>query len=433
MKMNHIFMLSLEITAALLAMFVAAMQPASAQKPAMSQEYADFNPGVSVAGSSWVKSIRIASPQEGATVNGDVDILFSAPGMTTAKALCWHQPTVMRPDASGYDALIGSEIKLDADGGGKFVFPADQFPNGPITVRILANNADFSQRDIEELQLYNEGGVKWNQGIPKSDPPGAAGMKLLFADDFDGPLSISHSGKNTRYCSHKPGGGDFSGWPFSDFEGPYNPFSQVGTYLRIHASKNPDGKASSGLISPVALDGSGVYASVPFYMECRFIAQSAPGTWPAFWTLTKKGPASGVDELDIIEGYGGVGKGNPNHPGYSVTSHFWGQSNPDGTKKKAFGKRIDMLTLPGGSYWSTTFHTYGLKVTDTDTIYYFDNREVFRHPTGDVSKSEPAFFMINYAIGGISGWKIDMEREGDVSDMYVDYVRVYQGAASGPQ
>ena len=33
--------------------------------------------------------------------------------------------------------------------------------------------------------------------------------------------------------------------------------------------------------------------------------------------------------------------------------------------------------------------------------------------------------MVNYAIGGISGWKIDLERYGNGSDMYVDYIRVY--------
>ncbi len=168
-------------------------------------------------------------------------------------------------------------------------------------------------------------------------------------------------------------------------------------------------------------------------MECRFLDQSAPGTWPAFWTLTKKGildKSAGTDELDVIEGYGGVGKGNPNHPGYSITSHFWLQHGADGKPLKPIGKRVDMLELGGKSYWSTTFHTYGLKVTPTDTIYYLDDIEVQRHPTGPVSQVEPQFFMINYAIGGISGWKIDLEREGNASDMWVDYVRVYQGSST---
>ena len=39
----------------------------------------------------------------------------------------------------------------------------------------------------------------------------------------------------------------------------------------------------------------------------------------------------------------------------------------------------------------------------------------------------PHFFLINYAIGGNSGWPIDLERYRQSSDMYVDYVRVFQG------
>ena len=86
-----------------------------------------------------------------------------------------------------------------------------------------------------------------------------------------------------------------------------------------------------------------------------------------------------------------------------------------------------MTRVGGGSSWSTTFHTYGLLVTRTDTVYSCDGVEVLRHPTGDVSQSARFAFLINYAIGGISGWKIDLKREGEASDMWVDYVRVYQG------
>ena len=36
------------------------------------------------------------------------------------------------------------------------------------------------------------------------------------------------------------------------------------------------------------------------------------------------------------------------------------------------------------------------------------------------------------SIGGISGWPIDMERYGNESDMWVDWVRVYCGRALPP-
>src|SRR5205823_2818075 len=121
-----------------------------------------------------------------------------------------------------------------------------------------------------------------------------------------------------KYMAHKPGGGDFSGYPFTGTEGPKNPFGQKGTYLRIHAAKDPadaKDKGSTGIISPMDSDGKGYVVKAPFYMECRFVAQSAPGTWPAFWALsddpTGKDRKAAVDEPDIIEAYGGVGKGNP--------------------------------------------------------------------------------------------------------------------------
>ena len=410
----------------------ASLYPAAAQNATKDDDYLDFLPGRSTPGSEWVRSIIIKKPELRSEVKGNVKVDFQAPGMTVARALCWHQPASDHPNPFGYDTIVGSELKLDAQGNGSFILPADKYPNGPITVRILANNADSTKHDMEELQLFNKGGIVWNQGIPKNNPPAAKGMHLAFSDDFDGPLSISHDGKNAKYCSHKPGGGDFSEWPFSDFESPENPFSREGTFLRIHASKSASGKTSTGFISSARMDATGFYVTAPCYLECRFIAQSAPGTWPAFWTLSKRGVEDGVnsntpaDELDIIEAYGGLGQGNPNNPGYYTTSHFWNQPQPAGAQPYV-GKRIDIMGLGGGSYWSTTFHTYGVKVTETDTTYYFDDILVFTHPTSPISKKEPILFMINYAIGGNSGWKVNLEREGNASYMWVDYVRAYQG------
>jgi len=397
------------------------------------EEYLDFNYGGSAdkgGAADWIQAIKVLSPAYRSDVKGDVTVEFEAKGMNIAKAMCWQQPQAGDTDKWGHDAIIASAIPLSESGKGSFVFKADEFPNGPINIRIFARSKE-GKKDICELQLYNTGGVKWNQGMPKTPPPAAKGMTVAFEDEFDTMPTISADGKGTRYSAHKPTFGDFSGWPFTSPQGVGKPFAQRDTYLLIHASKEPGTKGMSGLLSPVAMDLSGYWAKPPFYMECRFIAQAAPGTWPAFWTVTNTEKGMPGDELDIVEAYGGVGrtlKGEPtpNHPGYSITSHFWGQWLPDGkTKKNGVNKRIDIMNLGGKSYWSTTFHTYGLYVDDTDTIYYFDDIEVLRHPTNSYSKN-PHVFMINYAIGGISGWKVDLERYGNASDMYVDFVRVWE-------
>jgi hypothetical protein len=86
------------------------------------------------------------------------------------------------------------------------------------------------------------------------------------------------------------------------------------------------------------------------------------------------------------------------------------------------------MDLGGRSTWSTTFHTYGMKITETESTYYFDDLAVFTYPTKGLAKTgQPYWFLINYAIGGISGWHIDAARYGNATDMWVDYVRVYQG------
>jgi len=410
-----------------------------------SEEYADqFNYGqASGKGQEWIQSIKIAKPAYRSTIKGKTTIVCSAPGMDKAEARCWHQPDQTQAGPWGYNAVVMPARDISGQQEFTFDFPADDFPHGPINIRIAARN-DKGKQDLCELQLYNEGGIKWNQGIPKTTPPAAKDLKLIFADDFDTMPSISRFGIGTTYQGHKPpdGSQDFSGWRFSqkdDFPGAHDPYEQVGTWLRIKARAEGNDKKTwgTGIFSPVDINLNGVTATPPFYMECRLTAQSAPGAWPAFWTLTVPNPdIPGCDELDVIEGYGGVGPGNPNDDvGYHCVTHFWGQDAYNKEVKERKVKthtRPPMMQLGGKSYWSTTFHTYGIYVDKTDTVYYFDDIEVLRHPSGPVSAVTPAFFLVNYAIGGISGWKIDMNRYGNGSDMWVDFVRVYSGTLPAP-
>ena len=370
----------------------------------------------------YVQAIEVLTPRLRSDVRGRVTVRFRAPGMDRAAA---RSAAYDRSGQSRHISLTPKPITLKADGSGEFTFKSSDMPYGPFTVQIYAVNA-AGKRDLFELQLYNKGRskVKAPVGIPDTIPAPARGMRLAYSDDFDGPLSISRDGRGARYNAHKPRFGDFSGWPFSDPEGEANPFGQRDSYLIIRARKPEGSRGSTGLIASVDMDGKGFRAKAPFYMECRFIAHSAPGTWPAFWTITNinRGPG---DELDTVEAYGCWGAGNPNDTGYWVTSHFWGQKKPDGSPMEHPGRHILIDNTAGNTSWSEAFHTYGLYVDEQDTIYYFDDKEVWRHPTNPVSFSDPHVFLINYAIGGGSGWSIDLKRYGNASDMFVDYVRIF--------
>lgn len=370
--------------------------------------------------------LRVTEPAYGATVEGDTRLVIRAPGLTKATVRCWQAG-----EGFGSDSVVG-EVTLDADGAGEVVFPAGKYPHGPIMVRVLGVG-EGKLKSNYYLMLYNKSGSKWNAGIPDTTPEPAKGMKLLYADDFDKPeLSITKDGAGATYMSHKPGGGDFSGIPFGDHENAQTtPFSQIDTYLRIRADAS---KKTTGLIASMRKDGTGITFKVPLYAECRFIAQSAPGTWPAFWTMTtgvQKGLKVPADELDVIEAYGGEGSGAPNQRGYWIHSHYWNQA-PDGKKdytQDRFAGQVKMHEVKGlpGTSWFEKFHTYAVRVDEENTIYYCDGVEMARHKTARLSKAEPHFFFINMAIGGASGWKIDLSQYGGVADMYVDYVRVYQG------
>jgi hypothetical protein len=222
-------------TLLLIAILIGSYLPVTGQtKEQEEYQYMDFNYGQKDNDKNhalWKQAIEVLEPACRAEVKGKVTVKFKAPGMDVAKALCWSQPTKDYPNEWGHDVnLTPNGIQLSKTGEGKFIFNAADFPYGPTNIRIYAQNKD-GHKDVFELQLYNKEGVKWNRGIPDAIPPAAKGMKLVFSDDFDGPLSISNDGRNARYNAHKPFFGDFSGWPFSDVDGPNNPFEQVDTYL----------------------------------------------------------------------------------------------------------------------------------------------------------------------------------------------------------
>lgn len=360
----------------------------------------------------WTQCIKVNAPLILSDITSATLLSFNAKKMEKAVVRC------------GKSILTPAGIKLDKEGNGHVELNPKKLPAGPINIQIIAANS-HGECDVFELQLWNAAKktAKTDVGMPKRKPKAAKGMTLDFYDDFNAPLSISKDGHNARWNAHKPTFGDFSGWPFSDpTNTPEGPFAQRDGYLIIQARKPEGTRGSTGLIAPVDMQGNGYKAKPPFYMECRFMAHSAPGTWPAFWTITNiyRGPG---DELDVIEAYGGWGDKAANNTGYYTTTHYWEQKDKQGKQipndDKLIEKKVDDTS------WSQEFHTYGVLVTEDSTTYYRDDIPVHSLPTNAMSYNNSHVFLINYAIGGASGWHIDLERYGNRSNMYVDYVRVF--------
>src|SRR5947207_239727 len=149
--------------------------------------------------------IAVTTPKYCSEVTGTTTIRIAAPGFKSITAKCWKQGP-----GFGTDSTLAT-ITPGPDGSGAFVFPAESYPHGPITIRISGEHG--GRTDNCYLQLYNRSGISWKEGIPKQPPAAAKGMSLVFADDFNGPLSISRTDPAATYYDHKPGGGDFSSLP----------------------------------------------------------------------------------------------------------------------------------------------------------------------------------------------------------------------------
>jgi len=370
--------------------------------------------------------INVVSPAYRATIKGATTIKLYAPGFKKVAASCWHQPDANHTNTLGYDCRFATNLHPDKNGYATVNFPANEYPHGPITVLLHAwdaTDSSFKHADTCYLQLYNQGGTPWQEGLANTpQPPQAAGMNLVFSDDFTTMPSISRGGKGATYNSIKADGTEYGDAISASFGGPYDPFFQTDTYMRIRTQYRPDiidsmgwhRKYTSGMLTSERTDGTGV-APLFGYFECRMLCPNATGTWPAFWLLTQGSHVGGdstSNEYDIIEGYG------PHANGYWVTPHDWG-----------FGKNypshwIKADSIGGKADIAQTFHTYGCKVTPETTYYYFDNVMIFSHPTLEVAKKEGMQFMINNNLGG--GWPSDLSRYNGGADMYVDWVRVYQ-------
>lgn len=376
--------------------------------------------------------VNVLSPDDGSELSAAstaVTIRLCAPGMRNLDARSWHAPDAAHPDKAGYDRLVAN-VQPDAAGYAEFVFPASQFPRGPVVVRMSSWNSppgdpSFTKTDTAYLSMYNRAGASWSEGAPPTVPAGAAGKKLVYLQDFRKPITISRTGIGAEYASRKPdtpSGSEFGDGIFGDDNGLVDPFTQLDNqYLRIRATKNPVGfvdpagwgrQYTTGNLSSARTDGTGAAFALG-YFEARILFPAGAGAWGSFWTMSLNSlPAgrglSSTAEVDVVEQYGH----DPAH--VCQAQHWWlGRPEAHATNCATGFARGDV---------ASTWHTYAVNITPTDTIYYLDGSEVWRQPTSDQAKS-PMYYYLTLGLGG--GWPVDLSRSHNQIDMYVDYVRVF--------
>ncbi len=140
--------------------------------------------------------------------------------------------------------------------------------------------------------------------------------------------------------------------------------------------------------------------------EARVRVPKGRGFWPAFWLLPegKRAPP----EIDILEIFG--------HDTSTVhfNYHFF----------DANGVHTSLPGIHSGPDFSTGFHVFTVEWTSSYVKYYVDGIE--RHSyTGDFILRDPAFVILNLAVGGT--WPGNPDASTLFPQSYqVDYVRVWQ-------
>jgi beta-glucanase (GH16 family) len=159
-------------------------------------------------------------------------------------------------------------------------------------------------------------------------------------------------------------------------------------------------------------------------MEARIKFPGGKGTWPAYWMMGESGNWPKCGEIDIME-----------HVGYldSRASFALHTQEKNGMNGKNW-HNTHFFDYP----LSNDFHVYGVEWCQEEengkdcirfTVDGVEYATAWENKIGDHDSwpfYKPHYFILNLAIGGNMGGKVDDAIFNQKRIMYVDWVRVYQ-------
>lgn len=162
-------------------------------------------------------------------------------------------------------------------------------------------------------------------------------------------------------------------------------------------------------------------------LEVRAKIPTASGAWPAIWLLGKDMPWPSCGEIDVMEYY------RINDVPHILANAAWGNDRPYNavwnSKKIPFSHFTDR-----DPQWADKFHIWRMDWTEEYIRIYLDDELLNDIPlsqtvNGSIGQHtnpfmRPQYLLLNLAIGGDNGGKID---DTAMPMRYeIDYVRVYQ-------
>lgn len=191
----------------------------------------------------------------------------------------------------------------------------------------------------------------------------------------------------------------------------YQPFSGNGEYMSIKASRTPEWLKPSANWKNYLSGVMTSYDSFQFtygYAEARLRPPKGRGMFSAFWLLNAR--YDGITpEIDIAEFLGE----SPDVVYH--TYHYYSQN-------------WQLISSPSYETWTDDFtddfHTFAVKWSPGEIIWYVDGEERKRLSHGNIS-SQPMYLLFNLAIGG--NWPVSPDWTTIFPGaLDIDYVRVYR-------
>jgi beta-glucanase (GH16 family) len=257
-------------------------------------------------------------------------------------------------------------------------------------------------------------------------PARPSGYTLAWSDEFGGDLANVANAPKSPIDSDTWGkdlgaGGWGNGESQTYTDSINNAYEQNGA-LHIAADKTGSSITSARLKSVPDVGPNA-------YVEVRAKVPVGQGAWPAAWLLGQ-GQWPDTGEIDIMEWSSAYF--NPSQTQSAL--HFRGDNNAGGNLTYGNTQKKGITTLGAPV---TEFHTYQVWWTqdyirfgvdaNSDNAYYTYNKPA-NATSANWPFTGPMDLILNLAIGGSLGGTVP---GGDFDyEMVVDYVRVYQGAAS---
>jgi Glycosyl hydrolases family 16 len=250
----------------------------------------------------------------------------------------------------------------------------------------------------------------WAAGVSPA-PIAGRGYRLVFDDEFDGPLDVGERGR--RWCPHL----------WYDKAAEPRQYGQRDSCLYLRSFRDA-GWPDCNLTTEWGDTRSGTFFRGG-YFEARI---RCPQAWSAFWLFSvkhsrgvaKNGPEDWAGEIDILETdsarptsvYGTLHR-NTSGPRYGGPPDKTNASNGHDVHRGVFDD----------------WHSYGVLWTREEVVWFFDDREVSRTPSFESTWQE-MFLILGLGKGGVDGGPPPAS-DVQMIEMLVDWVRVWQQPEQG--